>query len=203
MYKIYCNEHQLVLASSPPDVREEWTLVAQYHGKPKSMFPILDAMEKRSGQEQVWLYHEDLALLWHDFKHLFTGIGAAGGLVLNPSGELLVIYRRGVLDLPKGKLEEGETVKEAAVREVKEETGLRDLKCGDLAAETWHLYKEKKKRILKHTAWFWMDADQLDFVPQTEEDIEEVRWIQPETYVNTHISTFRNIRDMVTIAFRL
>ncbi len=203
MYKIYCNEHQLVLASNPPDCHDDWTLVARYHGKPKALFPILDAMEKRSGQEQVWLFHDDLQRLWHDFSNLFTRVDAAGGVVVNPLGEILVIYRRGVLDLPKGKLEHGETLEDAAVREVAEETGLKDLKRGQLAGETWHLFKEKKKRFLKHTTWYWMEADQADLVPQTEEGIEDVRWIRPETYAHSGISTFRNIRDMVTEAFGL
>ncbi|MCF8236555.1 MAG: NUDIX hydrolase [Saprospiraceae bacterium] len=203
MYKIYCNDHQLVLASHPPESADDWTLVTRYHGKPKSMFPILDAMEKRSGQEQVWLYHEDMSVLWHDFKHLFTLVEAAGGIVLNPLGEILVIYRRGYLDLPKGKLETGESFPEAAEREVKEETGLRDLKCGGPAGETWHLFKEKKRRFLKYTAWFWMEADQAELIPQAEEGIEDVRWIRPETYANSGNSTFRNIRDMMNVAFEL
>jgi ADP-ribose pyrophosphatase YjhB (NUDIX family) len=48
---------------------------------------------------------------------------AAGGLVENEHGEILLIYRKKHWDLPKGKLDAGETLEECAVREVEEETG--------------------------------------------------------------------------------
>lgn len=193
----------MVLAANPPESNDGWTLVTRYHGKPKSMFPILDALEKRSGREQVWLYDQDLDRLWSDFRQLFTQVEAGGGVIVNPAGEILIIYRRGVLDLPKGKQEDGETLMQTAIREVKEETGLRELVCGKFLGETWHLFKEKKCRFLKHTDWFWMQADQDDLTPQSEEGIEEVRWIAPELYVNSEKQTFRNIRDMVSEAFGL
>jgi 8-oxo-dGTP pyrophosphatase MutT (NUDIX family) len=51
-------------------------------------------------------------------------IKAGGGIVVNEQNEVLLIYRRGKWDLPKGKLDDGETIEECALREVKEETGL-------------------------------------------------------------------------------
>lgn len=201
MYKIYCNEHLLVLADHLPESAGDWTLVSRYRGKPKTFFPFLDAFEKRSGREQVWLYHEDLDRLWSDFRQLFTVVEAGGGLVRNPAGEILVIYRKGVLDLPKGKQEPGEGMKETAIREVMEETGLTHVVCGDYLGETWHLFKEKKRRFLKHTDWFLMAAEQQHVVPQKEEGIEEVTWMSPETYLNAEKQTFRNIRDMVRDIF--
>ncbi len=193
----------MVLAANPPESAEGWTLVTRYHGKSKSIFPILDSLEKRSGREQVWLYDSDLDRLWSDFRQLFTVVEAGGGLIVNSTGEMLVIYRRGILDLPKGKQEPGESMMQTAIREVMEETGLRELTCGLFVGETWHLFKEKKHRYLKHTDWFWMKADQSDFTPQAAEGIEDVRWISPTLYVNSEKQTFRNIRDMVSEAFRL
>ena len=197
MYKIYCNEHQLVLSSREPDSPEDWSLVARYHGKAKLFFPILDAMEKRTGQEQIWVYHENVEELWAVFLGLFVRVEAAGGLVFNSQGQILVIFRRNVLDLPKGKLEPGETEVEGACREVMEETGLRQVTCGPKLGETWHIFREKKKRMIKHTVWYEMSADQVELVPQTEEGIQDVRWIAPEDYLISNFSTFRNIRDMI------
>ena len=197
MYKIYCNEHQLVLSSKEPDLPEDWSLVARYHGKSKFFFPILDAMEKRAGQERIWVIHEQVDELWEIFLGLFTRIEAAGGLVFNPQGQILVIFRRNVLDLPKGKLEPGETPQQGACREVMEETGLQQVTCGPWLQDTWHIFKEKKKRMIKHTVWFQMSANQDQLVPQAEEGIQDARWIYPNDYLSSSFSTFRNIRDMI------
>ena len=51
-------------------------------------------------------------------------IHAAGGLVQNTNGDFLFMERNNTLDLPKGKLEKGESDEEGALREVEEETGV-------------------------------------------------------------------------------
>ncbi len=83
--------------------------------------------------------------MWKSFKSLFHIVEAAGGLVANKEDKILFIHRLGKWDLPKGKLEKGEGVKEAAVREVEEETGITDLELLDFLQETYHIYTEKRK----------------------------------------------------------
>ena len=107
-------------------------------------------------------------------------ITAAGGIVLNPENELLFIYRRGKWDLPKGKLDEGETIEQCAVREVEEETGIRNILLGNFVGMTKHEYFDEwiKEDVLKETHWYEMKiATNQTPIPQTEEDIEDIKWI--------------------------
>lgn len=126
-------------------------------------------------------------------------IEAAGGLVCNPNGEYLMIFRRGVWDLPKGKLEEGEEIERCAVREVSEETGLAEsaLKLGELICVTVHHYELDGQQIEKHTHWYRMSYD-LDerLKPQTEEDIASAVWADTAAVRINLENTFDTIRDV-------
>ncbi|PAU94374.1 hypothetical protein CK503_06100 [Aliifodinibius salipaludis] len=112
-------------------------------------------------------------------------VTAAGGVVFkskdNSDPSVLSIFRRGVWDLPKGKLEEGETIKECAVREVAEEVGVSALpEIIFPLPETYHEYEQGGIHFGKSTHWFGMqfpDDVELTFTPQTEEGIEKVSWI--------------------------
>ena len=105
-------------------------------------------------------------------------IEAAGGMVLNKQGELLMIFRRGMWDLPKGKIDEGESLEDCALREVAEETGLTKLQLIRPLQSTYHTYPYKGKTALKPSHWFLMHAKGNEtLVPQIEEDITEIRWV--------------------------
>jgi len=106
-------------------------------------------------------------------------IVAAGGLVTNTSGKLLLIFRRGYWDLPKGKLDDGESIEACALREVQEETGLKHIVLGPELGITCHEYFDKwtQQDVEKQTHWFAMKAeDGQQLVPQSEEDIEQIIW---------------------------
>lgn len=119
--------------------------------------------------------------LFRNFKKKFDVIKAAGGLVLNNKKELLVIKRRGVWDLPKGKLEENESKKTAAIREVMEECGISMPKISSKSGKTYHTYQQDGMEILKITYWYLMLYDGVQKLkPQLEEDITEVKWIKKE-----------------------
>ena len=123
----------------------------------------------------------------------FQCIRAAGGLVTNPAGEVLLLFRRGKWDLPKGKSEAGESPEETALREVSEETGLVHLHIEKKLTETWHSYpvsvyndpqlasEDTPADILKQTYWYAMAFTGTEWtVPQIEEDIVDIQWIRPE-----------------------
>ncbi len=125
-------------------------------------------------------------------------ITAAGGIVENEDGKILFQYRRGKWDLPKGKLEEGETIEECAVREVEEETGLRNIILGELVGITHHFYTEKQKEIDKETYWYAMKANgEQQLVPQLQEDILELRWIHENELQEYLSDTYPNIIEIV------
>ncbi len=137
---------------------------------------------------------------WAAFAKQFTVLEAAGGVVQNPSGELLVFYRRGSWDMPKGKIDPGETPEQAALREVEEETGLRHLTLGAFVMHTYHTYEQKGKQYLKKTWWYRMTTAQNDTIPQTEEDIEEIRWVNPSEWLETEKAVYGSIRDVIEMA---
>ncbi len=125
-------------------------------------------------------------------------IVAAGGIVENEHGEILFQLRRGKWDLPKGKLDDGETIEECAVREVEEETGLKNIIHGELIGTTTHKYTEREKEIEKETHWFAMKVNgEQHLVPQLSEDITELKWVSEHELAPYLSNTFANIIEIV------
>jgi len=124
---------------------------------------------------------------------------AAGGVVVKDAKNLL-IFRRGKWDLPKGKLDEGESSRKAAAREVAEETGVRVL-VGERICTTWHVYTLDGNRILKRTKWYRMSViDDNRMAPQAEEDIEKVEWLNRRDTLLALTNSFSSIRYVMEIA---
>ena len=129
-----------------------------------------------------------------------TIIVAAGGLVWNEKNELLMIFRQGKWDLPKGKLDDGETIEECAVREVVEETGLKEVKLGGFIGITQHEYYDKyiHQEAIKESHWYAMKAtSNQDFIPQTDEDITEIKWVPSNTIQKFLKNSYLNIELII------
>ncbi|RMF31472.1 MAG: NUDIX hydrolase [Bacteroidetes bacterium] len=202
MYKIYINDVPLVLAGAPPadgDAKSPTDqLVARYPGKPKFLLNYIDMLEKSARWKGVTLFWPNPEQLWQDFKSHFKWVEAAGGAVFNPQGEVLLIFRRGCWDLPKGKIDPGESPLEAALREVEEETGLNRLEPGPFLLQTHHTYRSPNgKRFLKRTHWFRMDTDQTTLRLQHEEDIEDAEWVKIEDFLSDNRPTYNSIREVL------
>jgi 8-oxo-dGTP pyrophosphatase MutT (NUDIX family) len=128
-------------------------------------------------------------------------IRAGGGLVKNEKNEVLFIFRRGKWDLPKGKLDEGETLEQCALREVEEETGVGQLELVRFLLITEHDYEERGKPILKETHWWLMKTiGNQPLIPQKEEDITEIRWIGPADFNLIKQNTYPAILDVLRMA---
>ena len=202
MYKIYINETPLLLVKEKvgkdmlPAGKDE--LIVPYFGKSKSLLNYIDLLEKSAQLERVVIYHRDLDDLIDDYESLYKIIEAAGGLVNNEVGELLFIHRLGYWDLPKGKIEKGEKKKQAALREVEEETGLRNIEIGKRLLITYHTYKNGKgKRILKRTFWYSMKASKQQLIPETEENIEKAVWMTLEEFRSEDRAVYKNILEVL------
>jgi 8-oxo-dGTP pyrophosphatase MutT (NUDIX family) len=150
--------------------------------------------------KELNVFGENIEEIWSEFQKLFRIIEAAGGLVSNPDGKLLFIKRLGKWDLPKGKMEKGESREESAVREIEEETGLKDVELVKFINTTYHIYIERNgEKILKCTHWFEMNFKGEDTSkPQIEEGITEVAW-KNTTQIENEVfpSTFQNIKLIV------
>jgi 8-oxo-dGTP pyrophosphatase MutT (NUDIX family) len=204
MYKVYVNGVPFFMGT--PDSTGDLGLLADktaynapYLGKKKQIKQYLDLLDKNPQVSSVTLYADDAATLWADFQACFKILEAAGGMVFNPQGQLLVFYRRGSWDMPKGKIDPGETPEQAAIREVQEETGLQQLTLGRLIHESWHTYTQKGERILKRTYWYHMETTDTQVVPQTEEDIERIEWVAPKAWLDSKPHVYRSISEVIEL----
>ncbi len=131
-------------------------------------------------------------------------IQAGGGLVLNEHNELLLIFRRGSWDLPKGKLDPGESIEDCALREVEEETGVGNLTLIDFLGITQHQYLDPylKEEVMKESHWYTMSVKGVPaLIPQTEEDITDIKWV-PLSAVNALIAdSFASIKEIIGLFF--
>ena len=130
-------------------------------------------------------------------------VAAGGGYVVRRRGgavEVLLIFRRGAWDLPKGKLDDGESVREAAHREVSEEVGIKPKKLTVTAdlGETVHGYVWPKREVyaVKTTHWFAMTTTAETFEPEAREGIEAVAWVPwAESTTRVGFATLRELLD--------
>jgi len=146
----------------------------------------------------LYILHENILMVFEEFKACFKVIEAGGGLVLNDRGEFLVIHRNGIWDLPKGKLEKGEDFQTAALREVVEETGLHGLKMIEPLLSTYHTYHLNGERILKKTKWIEMQYNgSAEPVLQAEEGISDYRWASPGKTGFIRENTYASVLDVL------
>lgn len=202
MYKIYINDTPLLLLNtkevSNTAKNYDEKLIARYPGKPKILLNYIDMLEKTDRYDAIILSSDDEKQLFKDFKSLFKRIDAAGGIVFNPKREILLIYRRGYWDLPKGKIDKGEKKKAAAIREVQEETGLDQVEIISKFQKTYHTYRLKDgRRILKYTYWYLMQTQEAELTPQAEEDIEQAVWMTKEDFLAKGLSSYGNIMGLL------
>ena len=145
--------------------------------------------------KKAYLYHPDEKEIMRKLKSKMPVNKAAGGLVYNKSGEVLFIFRNGKWDLPKGGIEKGEKRKDAAMREVEEETGVGKLTVTGKLPKTYHVFKRNGKYKLKVTHWYEMKSSfSGDVQPQLEEGIEKVAWLKPEEITEALQNSYQNIK---------
>lgn len=196
---IFINLSRLTLSNDKTQLDSpEYTLKVSYLGKIKSLHQYIDLLEKSPEYKSVVIYYSDLQKLIADFTSIYKIIEAAGGLVFNEKKEILVMFRRGLWDLPKGKIDEGETPEIAAIREVIEETGLVNVVIEHFFKKTYHTYTLKEKRILKRTYWYLMQTTDTKLTPQTEEDIEIVQFVEKHRFLVMHKQIYGSILELLT-----
>jgi 8-oxo-dGTP pyrophosphatase MutT (NUDIX family) len=200
--KIYFNNKPLFITSELTAEIEEYlhheetVYIDDYNiHTVKAMIHEMELPKIRAG---VFLHPDAEAVLKAFIRKLHL-VKAAGGFVHNPDGDVLLIHRRGKWDLPKGKLDEGETLETCAVREIREETGLQQLKLSGPLTVTYHTYHEFTRHILKESHWYLVSTgSNSTLVPQLEEDIDKCEWVKPENLAiymdNMHASLLDVVR---------
>ena len=167
--------------------------------KKQDIATFLREAEKAKTIKTIEITESDQKTIKEYFKQKLAYIEAAGGLVLNPEGEILFIFRHGKWDLPKGKPEKGENTEETAMREVEEETGVSGLKIISHLPSTWHIYDlDNQKYAIKRSYWFQMTSKHWKKIRiQTEEDITDAQWIKMPVPDQILDNAFLSIMELV------
>ncbi|UPK68604.1 NUDIX hydrolase [Chitinophaga filiformis] len=194
---IYLNERPLVITATHQGIPAKYKDAALYTAPDATTIEsVLQSLETGKMEAAIFI-HPDTELLIETVKGYFQVLVAAGGLITNEEEEVLLMFRRGKWDLPKGKQDEGESLEAAAVREVAEETGLHTITLEHKIGETFHFYTWKEKKTLKHTYWYKMKFTGTELtVPQIEEDIIDIQWIKPEHLSKYLKFSYQNIVDV-------
>ena len=191
MYKIFHLNKAFLLSDSP---REEIKSI-----KINNINDLCLALREWQEEEEdfdLCFYGTDPEVMLRYLKEFYTYVEAAGGVVKNPKGDYLFIKRFGIWDLAKGKIEKKETPPVAAIREVEEETGIKNPAIVKPIANSWHIYPWKETTVLKQTYWFLMESNfKGKLIPQTKEDITEARWLKPADAVVALQSSYRSLRE--------
>jgi 8-oxo-dGTP pyrophosphatase MutT (NUDIX family) len=192
------NSDLIVESAVPEELRIAWDDFCRYERFRKLL--IIDPGFQEAEESEVF----------RTFMTFFKFVPAAGGLVKNENGAFLFIHRLGYWDLPKGKIEKSDiagpghtlhdpdTARKAAVREVKEETGLKSVVVIKSLPSTWHIYFAKEKYCLKKTQWFEMESHSGQALkPATSEGIFLVKWTPPENIHCILSHTYGSIRELL------
>jgi 8-oxo-dGTP pyrophosphatase MutT (NUDIX family) len=200
-YKIYFGDHPLYLTD---ELDQEMNEIMHHDdgvymdelSNPgiKSMIHEMKLPQHHAGV----FYHEDIDKLFKSFRKHFDLITAAGGVVRNDDDHVLMIFRRGKWDLPKGKLDKGESIEDCAIREVEEETGIRHTSLAGTLMTTYHVYDEFGKHILKETHWFNMKSPGTQpLIPQEAEQITASEWASEDRIDELLNNSYQLVREIL------
>ncbi|MCF8361889.1 MAG: NUDIX domain-containing protein [Prolixibacteraceae bacterium] len=156
--------------------------------------------------KKIFLYSDTTDKLFSILFSFFIRLDAAGGVVLDKNNRLLCIKRFGKWDLPKGKVEKGESFRLAAMREVKEETGIDAIANEKPHIITHHVYQSpyhNNEWVLKPTYWYRMKCiNSENLVPQSEESITDVKWFGEELKDEVIQNTYKSLIDVIQLAYK-
>jgi 8-oxo-(d)GTP phosphatase len=156
-------------------------------------FKLIQNVEKVDYQSVTLVVEDEEATELH-IRNLYKVVKAAGGVVYNDEGKILLMHRLGKWDLPKGKRDEGEKARQTAVREVEEECNIK-VKLGEKLCTTWHTYTMGNNKILKRTKWYRMEClDDSEMKPQKEEGIDELCWMDEKEIQKALLNSYSSIR---------
>ena len=199
-YQVFIDEHSIFIGEKRKSNQQFESIFELNEPDADELNFIIDwLLKEKEGVQHIFLNSKNVEGLWALFQKQFSLIEAAGGKVLNSNGELLLIYRLGKWDLPKGKMEAGETPEQSALREVEEECGIKSLKLGKQLHNTYHVYVQNEQRILKTTYWFEMSySGNEQLIPQKEEAIEKAVWVNTSNLSEQLSNTYNSLVGLIS-----
>ena len=201
MYKVFFNQKPIILTTDIISLKEDSPF---FYVKFTNKKFIVKALKSKK-VKMLYLYHSKEDKLWYYFLNMFKLIEAAGGLVRNlEKNHFLFIFRNKKWDLPKGRINKNEEVKNAAIREIEEETGVENLSIIKPLNTTYHIFKKNRKYRLKKTFWYLMETDYSgDLNPETNEGIEKAIWIDKNSIISLKSEMYKNISLVISNYFDL
>ena len=194
MYKGFFNQKPIILST---EIIKNDDSCPLFYIKFSVAEKIISALKKKS-ISSVILYHSKKEKLIMHFNKLFPIVEAAGGLVVNELNQFLFIYRNKKWDLPKGRMRKNEPIIDAAVREVEEETSVKDLIVKKPLPITYHIFKRNTKYKLKKTYWYLMKTSYSGkLVPQLTEGIERAVWKDKDEIQSVMKNVYKNIEVLI------
>ena len=190
MYKVFVNDRLLILTNKlfETDNREYFPL------NEKAVKQVVKSLAKGK-LEAAYIYHPNHEEILKNFTKTIPLVVAAGGVVTNETGKVLFIYRNDKWDLPKGRLDKGESIKDCAIREVMEETGVQDLKIENFLRTTYHIFKTNGSFKLKEVHWYAMKTNYNGaLVGEAKEGIMKVKWKGPMKIREALQNSYANIK---------
>jgi hypothetical protein len=198
MIKLYIGETPVYFVSADFQIpHQEGLMYTSF--EPESVLGLfLELIDKNKEVSCLVIRCDDPKQSFKHFSASYTVVEAAGGVVFNPANEILLIFRNGKWDLPKGKIEKGEAAAEAAIREVEEECGISSPTIVMPLSPSYHSYFLGGNRVLKKTHWYKMSLQKgCVLIPQAEEGITEVRWMKDAEIVHALGNTYPSVRDLI------
>lgn len=200
MYKVFIKNKVILFTNNETKLAPKFNSFLQLNFFEKNAVPfITELLLSKNRISGIIICVDDVEEAFQEFKSTFKVIAAAGGVVKNTQNETLFIYRLDKWDLPKGKVEQGEQIDEAAIREVEEECAVTGLEIIAPLKDTYHIYTMGEELVLKQTHWFKMKTTfNGKLIPQIEEGIEEVKWMSDDE-INTNVlaNTYASIADFI------
>ena len=195
IYKIYMNQSALIITDFSTIPEKSYQLLDK---KTFDFSKVFHESQNKTKKQLFYIQTSDPKAFFSSLKKSIKFLKAAGGLVKNNKNEYLFIKRLGKWDLPKGKLEKGEEMKEAAVREVEEECGVKVDVLGKKIKSTYHSYMMFNELIIKKTNWYEMEIHgNPTLTPQAEEDITQAEWLTKDELNKVRLNTYPLINDLL------
>jgi len=193
MYKVFINDKPIILTNKV----EQESNFKNYKLKTVNIEKAIKKLQQKD-IHHIRLIGKNKDKLLKRFLKLLPNVIAGGGKVYNNKGEVLFIYRNNKWDLPKGKAESKEAINKTAIREVEEETGVKELKITKPLEMTYHIFKRNGKYRIKITYWFEMKTNYDGLLsPQENEGITKVKWLNPKQITEAMKNSYANIKLLV------
>lgn len=193
MYRVYV-ENKVIVFTSAASAAADTARISVVPGEGLTLTKLLQKVQFTKRLEVI---SAQTPRVFGEFSRTLPMIEAGGGLVLDERQRVLMIFRNGRWDLPKGKREKGEEIRACALREVEEECSVSGLRCEQLLTHTYHCYQMGSRWVLKRTAWFLMrGSGSQQPVPQTIEGITDARWVPGDELPGKLSGTYRTILDV-------